>query len=149
MPNVCGGIVAKKRRSRAEWAELVVRFEASGQSASAFAARHGLNANTLKWWRSQLRAGSLYRKRQEKPPPGKASRPAPKKRSARAAAAELPHMVERLVNRIADEPGLRTRALALTVAYDIAVVRQELRELEELGIVYRRGRGPATRWYLG
>lgn len=126
----------------------MVRFEASGQSASAFAARHDLNANTLKWWRSQLKAGSLYRKRQEKAPPAKASRPAPKKRPARAVP-ELPHMVERLVNRIADEPGLRTGALALTVAYDIAVVRQELCELEELGIVYRRGRGPATRWYLG
>src|SRR5690606_14860943 len=44
------------RATREEWARRVGRWKASGLSASAFAAREGLNAGTLSWWSSQLRA---------------------------------------------------------------------------------------------
>ncbi len=42
--------------SRAEWAERVARWEASGLSAAAFAARERLAARSLVWWRWKLRA---------------------------------------------------------------------------------------------
>jgi transposase len=42
--------------SRAEWAERVARWEASGLSAGAFAARERLAAKSLVWWRWKLRA---------------------------------------------------------------------------------------------
>jgi len=42
--------------SRAEWAERVARWEASGLSAAAFAARERLAAKSLVWWRWKLRS---------------------------------------------------------------------------------------------
>lgn len=42
--------------SRAEWAKRVARWEASGLSAAAFAARERLAAKSLVWWRWRLRA---------------------------------------------------------------------------------------------
>lgn len=56
------------RRSAAEWSEIVQAWKSSGETAEQFASRHGLNAGTLGWWRSQLakeapapRAGSRRR----------------------------------------------------------------------------------------
>lgn len=43
------------RRTRRQWAELVAEFRRSGQGPATFAARRGLNVNTLNWWRSRLR----------------------------------------------------------------------------------------------
>lgn len=37
------------------WAERIARMEASGLSGPAFAAQEGVNANTLQWWRRELR----------------------------------------------------------------------------------------------
>jgi transposase len=42
--------------SRAEWAERVGRWEASGLSAAAFGARERLAVKSLVWWRWKLRA---------------------------------------------------------------------------------------------
>lgn len=42
------------RRSAAEWSEIVQAWKASGETAKQYASRHGLNAGTLGWWRSQL-----------------------------------------------------------------------------------------------
>jgi len=42
------------RRSAAEWSEIVQSWKASGETAEEYASRHGLNAGTLGWWRSQL-----------------------------------------------------------------------------------------------
>lgn len=44
--------------SRAEWVERVARWEASGLSAAAFAARERLAVKSLVWWRWKLRASS-------------------------------------------------------------------------------------------
>ncbi|MEZ4322875.1 MAG: hypothetical protein R3F61_35740 [Myxococcota bacterium] len=138
-----------KRRSQAEWAELVVRFEASGKTAEAFAEGTGVNPKTLKWWRSQLKAGSLYRKRQSgEPAPKVTVKRAPKRRVARKPK-PLPQLTERLVDRIAAEPGMSVQALALSLRFGERVIRRELTELERLGILVRRGDGPATRWFLG
>lgn len=48
-------VLVAPRRSRDEWAELVAEFEAGSVTLDAFAAMHGLNRNTLAWWRSRLR----------------------------------------------------------------------------------------------
>jgi transposase len=42
--------------TRAEWAERVARWQASGQSAKAFAARERIDAKRLGWWRWRLGA---------------------------------------------------------------------------------------------
>lgn len=40
--------------SRASWETHVAAWKRSGLSATAYAARHRLNANTLGWWSSRL-----------------------------------------------------------------------------------------------
>jgi len=42
-------------RSRSEWRRLIAELEASGESPSSFADRHGVNEKTVCWWRSQFR----------------------------------------------------------------------------------------------
>ncbi len=42
--------------TRDEWARRVKRWEASGLDAAAFAAREGLAAKSLVWWRWKLRS---------------------------------------------------------------------------------------------
>jgi transposase len=42
--------------TRDEWARRVKRWEASGLGAAAFAAREGLAAKSLVWWRWRLRS---------------------------------------------------------------------------------------------
>jgi len=41
----------------AEWQRRVARWRASGEPASVFATKAGLNPRTLKWWASRLRRG--------------------------------------------------------------------------------------------
>jgi len=43
------------RATRAQWAERVRRWRASGRTAREFAAREGLHPRTLQWWSSALR----------------------------------------------------------------------------------------------
>lgn len=43
------------RRSRAQWLEVLAKFEASGRSVTTFCARHGIRPRTFAWWRWQLR----------------------------------------------------------------------------------------------
>lgn len=47
-----------RARSRAQWIELVKDLGESGDRTQEFAVRHGVNARTLAWWRSQLRRGT-------------------------------------------------------------------------------------------
>ena len=42
------------RRNRAQWAALLEELASSGQSASKFCARRGLEERTLLWWRWKL-----------------------------------------------------------------------------------------------
>jgi hypothetical protein len=44
------------RGTRAQWADRVRRWRASGQSAAAFAALEGVKPTTLQWWSSQLKS---------------------------------------------------------------------------------------------
>ena len=48
------------RGTRAQWAERVRRWRASGQSAAAFAALEGVKPSTLQWWSSQLKMASRF-----------------------------------------------------------------------------------------
>lgn len=50
--------------SRKVWARRVARWSKSGQSCAEFAAREGVKAKTLEWWRWRLRSAS----EQERPP---------------------------------------------------------------------------------
>ena len=45
----------RQRRSRREWQVLVAGWQKSGESAEAFAARHGVKPRTLVWWSSELK----------------------------------------------------------------------------------------------
>ncbi len=51
-----------RRETRPQWVARVARWRASGLSASDFAAREGVKANTLRWWASACR-----RPRNERP----------------------------------------------------------------------------------
>lgn len=44
--------------TRAEWAGRVARWQAGGLSAKAFAAREGIDAKLLGWWRWRLGCGA-------------------------------------------------------------------------------------------
>ncbi len=48
--------MATERRRRSEWARLVRELERSGLPAAEFAARRGVNARTLVWWRWRTRS---------------------------------------------------------------------------------------------
>ena len=43
-----------KRKSQAEWAEVLTKFEASGERLASFCARHHLSPRTFAWWRWRL-----------------------------------------------------------------------------------------------
>lgn len=43
-----------KRRTAAEWSEIVKRWRASGLSAREYAERHGLVSATLSWWGARV-----------------------------------------------------------------------------------------------
>src|SRR5437667_11573209 len=43
------------RRSRAQWLEVLAKFEASGESVAKFCARKQIFPRTFTWWRWQLR----------------------------------------------------------------------------------------------
>ncbi len=53
------GDTKRKRRSAAEWSEIVSAWRASGLALGTYAARHGLNAGTLGWWRTQVSKGRV------------------------------------------------------------------------------------------
>lgn len=45
-----------RRRSAAEWRQIIERWKRSGQSAKTFADRHNLSRSSLTWWRWRLRS---------------------------------------------------------------------------------------------
>lgn len=56
-----------KRRTAAQWAEVVKRWKDSGLPSKAFAEREGLNARTLVWWSSELRRRDKRKRRPARP----------------------------------------------------------------------------------
>ena len=58
-------------------------------------------------------------------------------------------LTELLVNMLAKQAGIKSSDLADVIGHDKMVVRNELIELEKLGIVYRTGATRGTRWHLG
>lgn len=46
------------RKTRQQWVGLVEAWRASGQTQVEFAAVHGVNVHTLRWWVHDLRAHS-------------------------------------------------------------------------------------------
>jgi hypothetical protein len=78
------------RRSSAEWANLVAEWTGSSESAQQFALRRRVNAQTLTWWRSELRKRESIRAA-ERAPAGVARReriPAPAPQFAEVRLAE-------------------------------------------------------------
>jgi hypothetical protein len=51
-----------RRRSRAEWAEIVAEYRGSGESVEKFAAKRGLRVSSLKWWCWRVRGASTPRR---------------------------------------------------------------------------------------
>ena len=58
-------------------------------------------------------------------------------------------LTELLVNMLAKNAGIKSSDLADVLGHDKMTVRNELIELEKLGIVYRTGATRGTRWHLG
>jgi hypothetical protein len=70
-----------------------------------------------------------------------------------AAAAATPQgpsaLTERLVDTLASQDCASSKDLAALLDAPMLAVRQELLDLEKLGIVYRTGQTRGTRWWLG
>jgi uncharacterized Zn finger protein len=60
-----------------------------------------------------------------------------------------PDLTEALVDALAECECAKSQELAARVGAPVLEVRQELLELERLGIVYRTGQTRGTRWWLG
>jgi hypothetical protein len=58
--------------TRAEWTKVVARYERSGLSAKAFAAREGISARSLSWWKWKLETDAEL-EAEETAPSGSAS----------------------------------------------------------------------------
>ena len=58
-------------------------------------------------------------------------------------------MTEALVDALATVPYAKSQELADRIGASVLDVRQELIDLEKLGIVYRMGQTRGTRWWLG
>lgn len=52
----------RQREPREVWERRVRRWERSGRSCRAFAAREGVSPSTLNWWRWRLRVGAGSRR---------------------------------------------------------------------------------------
>lgn len=55
------------RETREQWEARVRRWQRSGLDAASFAAREGVKAQQLRWWRWQLGLGPRTRRAAEKP----------------------------------------------------------------------------------
>jgi hypothetical protein len=62
-----------KRRSAAEWSQIVKRWRASGLSAREYAERDGLVASTLSWWGTRVGGRSAGRDKRRGAVPGPSS----------------------------------------------------------------------------
>jgi uncharacterized Zn finger protein len=76
-------------------------------------------------------------------------RPAPAKRVVPAEAEQASSITERLVDLLAELESAKSKTLADHLDVPVLVVRQELLDLEKLGIVYRTGQTRGTKWWLG
>jgi len=56
---------------------------------------------------------------------------------------------ERLLDTLAERESMKSKKLAFALGVPVLDVRNELLELEKLGIVYRTGQTRGTRWWLG
>ena len=62
---------------------------------------------------------------------------------------EQPSLTERIVNELASVECAKSRDLARRLDVPMASIRNELLELEEMGVVIRTGKTRGTRWWLG
>lgn len=76
-------------------------------------------------------------------------RPAPGTRPTTARAEKPQSITERLVDLLAELESAKSKTLAEHLDVPVLVVRQELLDLEKLGIVYRTGQTRGTKWWLG
>lgn len=74
---------------------------------------------------------------------------APIRRAPDSPEASRRALTERLVDLLAELENAKSKELAARLSLPVLVVRQELLDLEKLGIVYRTGQTRGTRWWLG
>ena len=76
------------RSTRAEWAKRIRQWQRSGLDAASYAAREGLKAEQLRWWRWHLGLGPRARRAPAQPQfvevvlAGAAEQPAPEQEGA-------------------------------------------------------------------
>ena len=116
------------RRSAAQWGELVSAWEASGQTAEAFASEHGVAGSTLRWWKTEV--GRRARKQ--------VARRSPKRPSLTTASAVALARVVRPGEVRSPAGGLGSVAVVVGVArivvepgFDGRLLREVVRALEE------------------
>lgn len=122
-----------KRRSRAEWKQLMEEHEGSGLTLAAFSEQKGIKKESFRWWRKVFR-------REER------RRHVAQAQHENGAGAPL---TQRLVDLLALGPATAGE-LAPPLGSTASEVQSELESLDELGLVYCESRkGRDSRWHLG
>ena len=109
-----------------------------------------MKAQTLLWWRSQLRTGSYDKRLKESKRRTRKHRkqgrlpPAPEPRVDTGA---FPKLTERVVDTLFPTQGMTASKLAEELEVPLALVQQELAELEAMGLIRRKGAGE-TLWFV-
>lgn len=88
------------------------------------------------------KARRIFRGRKVFRPPETPGRPSEKPQG-------LGNLTEAIVNLLADNGGVKSKEIAARLDAPMTEIRQELLELETLGIVYRTGQTRGTMWWLG
>jgi len=116
------------RISAGRWAELVDAWEASGQTASSFAAEQGISEASLRWWKTELSRRARKQGARRSPGPGR--------RTARVAVARVvregeapPAATERPKGSI--EVVLDGARIVLAPGFDAQLLREVVRALSE------------------
>lgn len=142
-----------KRLSPSAVRALRVRYAQGGITAKALALEQGLSTQTvLRILKGKsysdaggpIQAGNLNVARkqatQETVAPATVEQPTP---------TVQPSLFEQVINALDAEPGRSGAHYARVLGKDKVAVTQALRVAEDLGYVYRTGKGRSTRWWLG
>ena len=113
------------RINAARWAELVAGWEASGRTASSFAAEEGIAEASLRWWKTELSRRARKQGARRSPGPGRRTAPVAVARVVREG--EAPPTAERTPSSI--ELVLGGTRVVVSPGFDAQLLRDVVRAL--------------------
>lgn len=116
------------RINAARWAELVAGWEASGRTASSFAAEQGIAEASLRWWKTELSRRARKQRARRSPGPGRHGGPVAVARVLREGEAP-PTAAERTTGSI--ELVLGGARVVVSPGFDAPLLREVVRALSD------------------